>query len=303
MNATGTGTTAATTADGSWRSVLIDLTRALSGGLLFGVPLLYTMEIWWTGTHTTPSRMLMVLVLLAVVLFVLMTTAGFRSQRDVRILDAVADTVEALAVGLVVTTGVLFLLRQITLTTPVRTVLGAIIWESIPFCLGVGVTRFMLDGSVGPEEPDGDATQRRSTTSVSDGRGDAWSATLGDVGATIIGAVFIVLSIAPTDEIPMVASSMDPAWLLVMMVASLVASYAIVFVAGFTRQDQRHAQPGILQRPITETVLAYLIGLAVSAALLVLFQRGGGPPSDLLSRTIVLGFPAAVGGAVGRLAI
>ena len=248
--------------------MLLDVTRALSGGLLFGVPLLYTMEVWWTGTHTAPTRMLTILVLLAVVLFVLMKTAGFRSQRDVRVADAVADTVEALAIGLVVTAAVLFMLRQVTLETPARTVLGTIIWESIPFCLGVGVTRFILDGDGGSDGSDGS-----EASGGSEHAGDAWSATLGDLGATVIGAVFIVLSIAPTDEVPMVASSMSPAWLLGMMVASLAASYAIVFVAGFSRQDHRHAQPGVLQRPITETVIAYLIGLPVSALLLVLISE------------------------------
>lgn len=271
--------------------MLTDLTRAASGGLLFGVPLLYTMEIWWTGTHTTPERMLTILVLLAAVLFLLMTTAGFRSEGDAGILDAATDTIEALALGLVVTSAVLLLLRRITLETPTDTVLGTVIFESIPFCLGIGVTRFMLDGAGDTESSPGDDHR------------DPWSATVGDLGATVIGAAFIGLSIAPTDEIPMLASSMNPAWLLVMMLASLLASYAIVFVAGFTRQDHRHTQPGLLQRPITETLVAYLIGLLVAAALLILFQRGGDPMADLLTRAIVLGFPAAVGGAVGRLAI
>ncbi len=284
----------ATESDGQWRAMLTDLIRAVSGGLLFGVPLLYTMEIWWTGTHTTPIRMLTILALLTMVLLLLMMTAGFRTRRDVQVLDALADTVEALAIGLVVTSAVLFLLRQITFETPARTMLGTIIWESVPFCLGIGVTRFILG--------DGDSSDESESSDGEDDR-DAWTATLGDLGATVIGAAFIVLSIAPTDEIPMLASSMNPEWLLVMMVASLLASYGIVFVAGFTRQDNRQTQPGVLQRPITETLIAYLIGLLVSVALLTLFQRGGDPMSDLLTRTIVLGFPAAVGGAVGRLAI
>lgn len=276
----------------SWRDTSIDLIRAMSGGLLFGVPLLFTMEIWWTGTHTTAARMLTILGLLFLVLVLLMMTAGFRSHRDVRVLDALSDSVEAMAIGLLVTSIVLILLRQITLQTPISVALGTVIWESMPFCLGIGVTRFLLDGNAQPRD-----------SKETDDPTEAWIDTLGDLGATAVGAAFIVLSIAPTDEIPMLASSIRPAWLLIMMAASLLASYAIVFVAGFARQDRRHRQAGVLQKPITETVIAYLIGLLVSAALLTLFQRGGDPASDLLTRTVVLGFPAAIGGAVGRLAI
>ena len=87
------------------------------------------------------------------------------------------------------------------------------------------------------------------------------------------------------------------------MAASLLASYGIVFVAGFGDQEGRHTQEGPFQRPITETVVSYLVSLGVAAVLLWLFQRGGAPFDDLLTRVVVLGFPAAVGGAAGRLAL
>src|SRR3546814_8297452 len=96
----------------------------------------------------------------------------------------------------------------------------------------------------------------------------------------------------------MIASTMDPEWQLVVVAVSLVTSYAIVFVAGFSRQDRRHSQQGIFQRPGAETIVTYLAALVVAALLLWVFQRGVHPPADLLSRVIVLGFPAAIGGAV-----
>src|SRR3546814_16847115 len=73
--------------------------------------------------------------------------------------------------------------------------------------------------------------------------------TVADLGATVLGAAFIGLSIAPTDEVPMIASTMDPEWQHVVVVVSLVTSYAIVFVAGFSRQDRRHSQQGYFQPP------------------------------------------------------
>ncbi|MDQ2649408.1 MAG: TIGR02587 family membrane protein [Actinomycetota bacterium] len=277
---------------GPWHEELAGFVRAASGGLLFGVPLLYTMEVWWTGRHTDPEQMLLVLGLLCLPVLALNKTTGFRQTRDVRLRDAVVDTVEALAVGVVVTTIVLILLREITFDTSLRPGLGTVVYEAVPFCLGVGVARHFLHG--GRTDPDDDAEEHGP---------DRLHPTLADLGATVVGAVFVSLNIAPTDEVPMLAAAMQPQWLLAMVAMSLVSSYAIVFAAGFTSQDTRHEQEGPFQRPVTETVVSYLVSLVVAGLLLWLFQRGVSPADDFLARVVVLGFPAAIGGAAGRLAV
>jgi putative integral membrane protein (TIGR02587 family) len=124
-----------------------------------------------------------------------------------------------------------------------------------------------------------------------------------DIAATALGAAFVGLSIAPTDEVPMVASAMSAAWQLVVIAASLVISYVVVFVAGFSGQGERRRQSGLFQHPVTETAVTYLVALAVAAMLLWAFQRAVEPAPALLTQVVVLGLPAAVGGAVGRLAL
>jgi putative integral membrane protein (TIGR02587 family) len=280
-----------------WAAELTDVVRGMSGGLLFGVPLLYTMEVWWTGTHTSPLQMLAVLALLFVPAFALNRTAGFRSARDVRTVDALADTIETVAIGLVTTFLVLVLLRQVTLDSPLSSGLAMVLYESVPFVLGVGLARHFLHGGRARADEDDDERDRTS------GKDDELHATLADLGATTLGAIFISLSIAPTDEVPLVASGMDPLWLLVFVAASLLVSYGIVFVAGFTRQEQREAQEGVFQDPLPETIAAYLVGLAIALLMLWLFQREIAFTQDLLARVVVLGLPAAVGGAAGRLAL
>jgi putative integral membrane protein (TIGR02587 family) len=287
--------------EGPWRSELLDVVRAASGGLLFGVPLLYTMEIWWTGTHTSPALMLVVLGSLSLPVLALNMTAGFRASRDARLRDAIADTVEALAVGILVTAAVLFLLQEIDGNTSLQAALGKVVYECIPVCLGIGVARHFLTGRRSGDEEDG-AGPAEPAAQEEDADSPI-SATVADLGATIVGAVFVSLSIAPTDEVPMIASAMSPVGLLALMAASLATSYAIVFLANFRSQEARHAQIGPFQRPITETMVSYLTSLAVAGLLLWLFQRGTDPPTDLLSRMVVLGFPAAIGGAAGRLAV
>jgi len=282
--------------DGPWKREVLDVVRAASGGLLFGVPLLYTMEVWWVGTYTEPRLLLVLLAGLSLPLFGLNVVAGFRSDEEVGLLDAAADTVEAMAVGLVTTAAVLVLLRELTITTPLSSALGKVLYESVPFCLGIGVANLLLQGDPGMDSNEGsdDAPASERSTQHSN---------FADLGATAIGAAFIGLSIAPTDEVPMLASTMSPAWQLLIIAASLVTSYAIVFVAGFARQDERRSHQGLFQSPMVETVVTYLIALTVAAMLLWLFQRGTRPADDLLARVLVLGLPAAVGGAVGRLAL
>jgi putative integral membrane protein (TIGR02587 family) len=283
-------------AAGPWRTEATDLLRAASGGLLFGVPLLYTMEVWWVGSHTTAVQMLTVLGALALVLLVLNTTAGFRAAPDVRIADAVADTVPALAIGLVVTGIVLLLIQEITVTTPAEQALGKMVYEAVPFCLGVGVARHFLRGRrAGPDEDeDGGGADQDDPDRVG---------ALADLGAAAIGATFIALSIAPTDEVPMIASALGPGWVLALVGASLVSSYVIVFEADLVGQADRRSQQGAFQLPVTETIVAYLVALAVAACLLWIFQRDAEPTMDFARRVVVLGFPAAIGGAAGRLAL
>src|SRR3546814_10466707 len=85
---------------------------------------------------------------------------------------------------------------------------------------------------------------------------------------------------------------------------SLASTYAIVFVAEFADQEGRRSQEGALQHPITETVAAYVVTLAVSLCMLWMFDNlTSTGPMSVLVQTIVLGFPASVGAAAGRLAV
>ncbi|MEM9162338.1 MAG: DUF2391 family protein, partial [Cyanobacteria bacterium P01_F01_bin.4] len=120
----------------------------------------------------------------------------------------------------------------------------------------------------------------------------------------LLGALLIAFSIAPTEEIPILVSALPPLWLLLIMGASLLLSYTIVFASGFTDRSERQ-QRGLLMSPITETLVAYLVALSASVLMLVFFQQltGQDPWSEWLGDAIVLGLPAAIGGAAGRILI
>lgn len=292
---------------GSWRAELVDVVRGMSGGLLFGVPLLYTMEVWWTAEHTTPWQGLGILALSIVPIAALNRTAGFRVGGDATWRDSLLDAVEALGIAVILAAIVLTLLREITAATPLAVMASKVTYEALPFGLGVAVANHFLSGKNRSEGDDeGGGTSGDEGTREGDGNGGedrGLNGTVADLGATLVGAAFIALNIAPTEEVPMLAAAMGPPWLIALVAFSLVVTYAIVFVAGFSGQEQRHAQQGVLQRPLTETMAAYLVALLGAVAMLWVFQQLTGPTPWLLAQAVVLAFPASVGGAAGRLAI
>ena len=284
-----------------WGEELDGVVRAVSAGTLFGIPLLYTMEVWWAGTSVMTSRLLLTLAVTFVVLVLLNHSAGFRETKDVRIVDALRDSVEALAISLVSVFLILVILREIDGGTSLRQGLGKTVYEATPFAFGVGLARhFLSKGRTESDDGDGEA----DADGGADADGRSIHPTVVDIGATLLGAVFVAFNIAPTDEVPMIAAAMSPMWLAALVLATLVLSYCIVFEAGFSDQQRRRKDEGIGQDPFTETMVCYLLSLVASASMLLFFDRIrlDQPPMDLLSQIVVLGLPAAIGGAAGRIA-
>jgi len=284
----------------AWATELNDIVRGACGGFLFGIPLLYTMEVWWVGSTAQPPRIMMAIAGTFIAVFWLNRTEGFRRTRRSRPYEAFMDTVEAMAIGLLCATMVLILLRELTLDTSLREALGKVIFESVPFALGVALAGQFLgdtrDAEPQPPEP--------SSPSRTDAAGSL-NATLADVGATLIGAIVIGFNISPTDEIPMVAAAVSAPWLLSIIAASLLISYGIVFEAGFADQRKRQQQQGLFQRPLSETVMSYLVSLIAAMIMLWFFERLtlSDPWTMWLEQTLLLGLPATIGGAAGRLTL
>ena len=286
---------------GSWAAELINLVRAASGGLLFGIPLLYTVEMAWIGQHTSPVQAMVVLATSVALLTVLNRTAGFRAQADSTFRDAVMDAVEGVALAIVIVLATLALLGMYDGATSLMVVLGITVYEVLAVCIGIGVATHLLS-----EKGDDDSRNRGGGSSGRRRRSPEsvpLDTTVADLGASLFGAVFIALSIAPTDEVEQISSSRSPLALLGVIAASLAVAYAIVFVAGFRGQSRRRTSPGLLQHPIIETLASYVIALLAAGGMLLLFQRADAPARVTLANVIVLELPAAIGGAAGRLAL
>ncbi len=286
-----------------WRSEINDIIRGACGGFLFGIPLLYTMEVWWIGSLAKPQLMMMAIALMFIVVYLLNHTEGFRKRRYSRLAyQAAMDTIEAIAIGLVCSAFVLLLLRELTPETSLKESLGKIIFESVPFALGVALANQLLGET---ENSNGKEQASDQVNNTNNNKGHELHATFADISGTLIGATIIAFNIAPTDEIPMLAAAASPPWQLAMIATSLLISYGIVFQAGFSNQEKRRQQKGIFQRPSSETIMSYLVSLLAGAFMLWFFQKltFSDPWTMWLDHTLMLGLPATIGGAAGRLAI
>jgi len=274
----------------TWSDEIKELVRGAAGGFLFGVPLIYTMEVWWIGSSVSPPLLLLTLAATAVVVFLMTRTAGFRRTRSTDVIDAAIDTVEAIAIGLVSAALMLVLLRRITFDTALSEMLGKTIFESVPFALGVTLANQFLDDtdSEKQDEPE-----------------DNLNETLTDIGVTLVGALIIAFNIAPTAEVPTLAIAISWPWLLLVMATSLLLSYTIVFGACLRNQDKRRQQRGLFQDPLSETIMSYLVSLCAATLMLCFFHQlnFSDPWALWLRYTLLLGLPASIGGAAGRLAI
>jgi putative integral membrane protein (TIGR02587 family) len=182
-------------------------------------------------------------------------------------------------------------LNHIRPDDPLDSVVGMIVIQTVPLSIGVSVANQVF-GRHGENNRQGDD----NGSSLS-----AWQEFFSDIGATVIGGVFIGFAIAPTEEVPMLAAGLDTGHLIALVAFSLLVGYVIVFASGF---DEPHPE-GLFQRPITETTLAYVVSLAVSLVTLYLFHQFDttDPFQSVVEQTLVLGVPTTVGGAAGRLVI
>lgn len=272
-----------------WEEELTDFTRAFAGASVLGIPLAFTMEMWWIGQTMSLSYLLILLAAGFVMNLGLAHVAGFRNQHS--LIMSVNQSIDALAVG-VVSSGILLIsLNQLQFTDGLAQGVGMVLSLAVPLSLGASVAREIFSGRTSrqvDEDEDGDSLSM-------------WQGVAADVGATAVGGVFIGLSIAVTDEVPMISAGLSRWNIFAIIGLSLLFSYIIVFASGFDEKSP----PGPFQHPFTETMLAYVISLGVAFAMLLIFERLtlDDPLTEMMRQTVVLALPATIGGAGGRLVI
>ena len=282
------------------KTELRHLTHELAGAFLFGMPFLYTMEIWWRGNTAGPPRMLCALALTFIALVVLEKAAKARSDRSVPWVRALIEAIKALATGLVAAAVGLFLIGFLDFDAGLHAIVGRLCMEGLPFSLGVGLADFLLG-----EKEDGYEKGGAGRSAEHKESSDMHDRVIVRLGATALGATVIALTLAPTHEIPLIAIGLSYPHLLGIVGASLVISYMIVFASNFVATEARREHRGGFNAPLVETTMAYMISLLMAGGMIWLYQLIdlNDSPDLWASYVVVLGLPASIGGAAGRLAV
>ena len=264
------------------RAYAKDLARAFGGALLFSLPLLMTMEMWWFGFVLEPMRLLVFLLGALPLLLGLAFYAGFSAEHR-GLGHALLDTLVALAVGFVTAAAVLGLLGVLETGAPARQVAGQLTLQAVAGAMGALLAGRQL--SAGEEEI-----------------GDEDQATYpGELFLMVAGALFLVLNLAPTEEMVLIAYRMSPTHVVALLLTSIVLLHAVVYSIGFAGQEEQG-------RPVTAffhyTLPGYALVLLVALYVLWVFGRTDGHGlGETVDAMVVLAFPGSLGAAAARLLV
>jgi putative integral membrane protein (TIGR02587 family) len=263
---------------------------AIAGGLLVGLPLLWTMEVWDDGAVLGAGKLLVLLAIGFAVVVGFNAFAGFR--RDRTWLELVVDSVEAMGMSVLVAALALAALGRLDPALGLATLVGRIAIEAIPVAFGMSLAATVM-GQSGADRG-GPGHQPREIRP------------LGRLLVAGAGALYFALNIAPTDEVRILAAESSPTQLLVAVFAGLAIGLAIVFYADFRGRSGplQGEGRGPLETPAGETVAAYALALLISLVLLWAFgSTDAASPHAVIAQTVMLAIAASFGAAGSRLIV
>jgi putative integral membrane protein (TIGR02587 family) len=266
---------------------LKEYARGITGGLLFSLPLLYTMEMWWLGFSIQPYQLLIYIVITFLLLLGYNYYAGV--HEDATWKEVMIDSVEEIGIGFILSLMVLWLLGRIDFTgMTLEEIMGKTILETMTVAIGVSIGTAQLGGD--SENNNVDNKERNLSSS-------------GHALLALCGSVLIAGNIAPTEEIPMIAMETTSLRLIMLVIVSLFLGAVILFFSNF-KKGSKLPSGKIAVAVMYETFTAYIIALSSSAFMLWFFGRFNGIHfSTALSQMIILGMPAILGASAGRLLI
>lgn len=257
--------------------------RGLAGGLLFSLPLIYTMEVWQAGFIAEPQRLLAFIVAVFALLLGYNTYAGIRHDADWT--DVLVDSVEEFGLGIITSAGLLVLLARTTSHMSFEEVVGKIMIEAGVVAIGFSVGTAQL----GAEDEEGGHRSTRAPGIMS------------HVVISLCGAVLVAANVGPTEEIVIIAAEVGGPRLIILIGLSVLLALLILFFSNF-RQAHRLAQAETRWHAVAGGVMTYAVAFAASAAILWFFGRFDTVQMDMVvAQTVVLSLPATLGASAGRL--
>ena len=270
------------------RKYAVALARAFGAALLFALPLLMTMEMWWLGFSMDRYRLVLFLLLMFPVLVALSHYSGFKPT--VSWAEDAVDALVGYGVGFIASAVVLALIAQLDPAMPESEIIGKISLQAIPASFGAVFANSQLAARSEEEE----AAMRDQAP-----RGASYGAGLFFM---LAGAVFVAFNVAPTEEMVLIAYRMTRWHAVAIALVSLLMMHAFVYGSRFRGEPARHPDTPAWSLFLRYSLAGYALALLVSAYILWTFGRFEGHAFEMyVLQSIVLGFPASLGAAAARL--
>ena len=267
------------------RQYAVALSRAFAGAAIFSLPLLMTMEMWWLGFSLHPSRLLLFSLANLAMLYGLSHVAGFEASHN-RI-DDLLDAFAAYGVAAITACAVLALFGVIELGMPPREIAGKVAIQAVPASFGA-----MIGAKLLGEGEEIEQEERHWRESYA-----------GRLFLALAGAMFLCFTVAPTEEMRLIAFQMTPVSALMLVLVSITALHAIIYLVGFPGQESRMGKSHLTEIA-RHTLPAYAV--SIFACLFILWCLGsldGGSTRFVAMSVAVLGLPAAIGAGIARVVI
>ncbi len=260
--------------------------RAFGGAVLFALPLMMTMEMWWLGFYIAPKRFVLLLGLTLALLVPLSRMVGFEKTRTLG--DDMTDALVAWGIGAVASAVILMLFGILPPDSSAREAVGKIALQTVPASIGAILARGQMGGGAGGGSGSGQDDFQQG------------------YGANLLimatGAVFFAFNVAPTEEMILISYKMHPWQALALIALSIVMLLAFVYALDFKGGEDLDKGTGPFGLLVRQGLAGYGIAIIVSTYMLWTFGRTEGVSVYHIAMMVaVLGFPAALGAAAARL--
>jgi putative integral membrane protein (TIGR02587 family) len=277
----------------------IGLARAVGGAVIFALPMLMTMEMWWLGFYMDRVRLAVLVVVCVPLLVGLSHVAGFEETFEPR--QDILDAFVAYAVGFATSALVLALFGVLRSEMPVDEVVGKVALQAVPASIGALLAQSQLGGRRVSDEGGNTGTGGGASSGPEGRRPSTYASQL---FLMAVGALFLAFNVAPTEEVVRIAYIMSGARALVLVGLSLVVMHAFVYALEFRGQEDLGPETPEWSAFLRFTVAGYAVALLICAYVLWTFGRlDGVGMAEGVATVIVLGFPAAIGAAAARLVL
>lgn len=268
---------------------ILGLARGAAGALIFGLPMLMTMELWFLGFYMERYRLLLLLLANIPLLVVLSHRIGF--EKTSTWVQAFRDAITAYALAIAMSAVVLTLLGIVETGMPPSDLLGMVAVQSVPASIGALLARSQLGGQHDDNAEEGDEQEKGVVTSY--GR---------ELFLMAIGALFLSLNVAPTEEIILISYKMTPWHAIAAVIVSILIMHGFVYAVAFRGAHQLSEGTPPWHALVRYTLPGYVVALGISLYVLWTFGRlDDAASTPILMAIIVLSFPGAIGAAAARL--